>query len=256
MATGQHAGVRFSSFLAVAIFAAALAAPAARAGLILTLTETGFAPLPVTDNGAGDGDLAVGVIHFNGAYGHFSTNISLAISNSPGAPDSGRLEIQSRDTHMIADVGQRTLTVAASDTSFVLPGAPLELLELHSTISGTITKAGADDAVTFQSFADSLNAQPPANASTTPQNFIFAASNPTVGFSDDIGQNTLFPRGAGPYSLGSVTSVTISPATTVNFSGTTETFPTGVFVPEPTGVAACVIAGPLLLARRRRRQLI
>jgi len=254
MRTSGHVnGLRRKHFLALAVGAAALVAPAiARAGLVLTLEQTGFAPLVIADGSINDGSSDPGVIDYSGPYGDFSSNLTAVFSNNPGEPDAGRIEVQSRDVRSIAASGVKTLKISASDTGFTLPGVPNELLQLHSTVGGSVGKSVLGDTVTFQSFADPLDAQPPVSVSTAVQSFVLPTSIPTVSFSDLLGQDTLFPRGLGAYSLGNVSQVTISPGATVKFTMTTETFPTGTFVPEPGSAAILLGFAALGIARRRR----
>jgi len=221
------------------------AARPAEAGLILRL-DTGPSTIIVNDNLAGDLNPAVGQITSVGNIGDFSSTINVGQSNSPGTT-FGMLQIQSLDIRN-AGVGQRTLKVTLSDTGFTAPDDDFNPLQFSSSFGGTLTNAAAGDLVAFQSFADPANAQPATAVPSGLGAYGSAGGNITESFNATNG--TTFVRAASPYSLASVTTITLSPSAQVSVSGTTVV--DSSVVPEPAAVGSLVGVALLGLARRRR----
>jgi hypothetical protein len=219
--------------------AALLLTPSADAALILNLNGV----INVTDNGAGDSDAAVGRITNSSNVAGFGIVVSIAGSNSPGAPTGGLLQISSLAIQNTGGAGAVVITV--SDTDFSQPGSAGPML-LESDIAGTFS-AGAlvGDSVIFQSFADPLNTGAAGPATTLPIISTRSAPGTTEVFSGS--DDAAWARLAGPYSLTNVTTVLLSPGGQVNLSGTTTA------VPEPASVAVLGVAGVMGLCARRRR---
>jgi len=231
----------FSLIAAAAVGVAALALPA-RAALIVTLNGS----TTITDNGAGDTDATTGQIIANTTVAGFGVAITVAKSNSPGAAGLGVLEISSLDVRN-SNAGNATLTINVSDNNYTTPaGAAGSLMKLESTASGNLTSAAVGNNVTFQSFVDPANGQPTA-ANATPL-LTFTKANPVLNSEPFAGTiSSAWTRGAGAYSLTSVTTVSLAPNAQAQISGTT----TASAVPEPTSLALLLAAAPLVARRRR-----
>jgi len=107
------------------------------AGLSVTLSEIGFAPTTIVDNGVGDTNAAVGQIAFSGAYGSFSSVVILATSNAPGSSANAQISDLTVETRNSA-AGTRTLTVTETDDSFTTPIGPGDPFLLTNDLAATL----------------------------------------------------------------------------------------------------------------------
>jgi len=232
---------RFGLIAAAAVGVAAFALPA-RAALIVTLNGT----TTITDGGAGDTDPTSGQIIANTNVAGFGVAITVAKSNSPGASGLGLLEISSLDVRN-NNTGNATLTINVSDNNYTTPaGAAGSAMKLESTASGNMTSAAVGNTVSFQSFVDPANGQPTALNPSPLQTFTKA--NPALTSEPFAGSvNSAWTRGAGAYSLTSVTTLSLAPNAQAQTSGTTA----ASLVPEPTALALLLAAAPLVARRRR-----
>ncbi len=215
----------------------------AQAGLVLDFNNNA---LIVTDNGPGDSDSNIGEISTVSSIGGFGVQITVSEANSPGNATDGTLQIQSLDITN-DNPGPATLTIRVSDNGYTLPGGAATPMLLGSAMGGTFTNAGVGDTVQFQSFADPANAQPATAVSTADLTFTNPSTSATPNsFSGNNNQPWI--RGAGAYSMTSISIVTLSPNATANISGSTTATTT---VPEPIFGAAGLLAVGLLGRRRR-----
>ncbi len=225
---------------AVALAAIVMPQRSANAALVLILDGGTSNQTTILDNGIGDSaNTVTGTIVNTGInFGGLAVTVNTANSNSPGASSSGTLSIT---TLAVTNNNNSPvqLTVQTSDTNYTLPGGPLSLMNLRSSLSGTSSGASASDTVTFQSFVDPANAQPATAVSSPLQSLPITSSfNSTV--------NQSWTRGSGAYSLTNFLVINLGPLATANFTGITTTS-----VPEPTfGVVPALALG--LLARRRK----
>ena len=91
----------------------------AKGNLMLTLVETGFAPVTVIDT------LNTGALSFFGTYGDFQTNFVAGVSdklNSP-PPSAATLQIQSINVKNLSSAGlTKTLSLTLTDDGYTFPG--------------------------------------------------------------------------------------------------------------------------------------
>src|SRR5207302_945707 len=110
-----------------------VAVPPARADFEITLSETGFAPLVIHDNGAGDADSTVGSIVFSGTYADFNFNgkIKELLGGSNQSLGGPKAEITLSDGLIVNTHNDpKTLTISITQTGFNFPGIPPEILAL------------------------------------------------------------------------------------------------------------------------------
>jgi hypothetical protein len=234
----RHLG-RWGPAVPVLMALASLAAPvSARADFILTLEESGYAPLVVSDNGSGDQNSATGTITFRGTYGDFTVYTSLTgISNrtNPGTGTESDLQITDLAIRNNS-AGVKSLTVLLSDSGFTFPGGTGSAMTLRSSIGGTFLGATLGDTFSFNSYATT----PEPNGttySTSAQTFSFPGGVQS-DFHNDA--STDFTRGAS-YTLGNSSVFSLSAGGQLNTSGTTAVggaSGSGIAsVPEPASLA-------------------
>jgi hypothetical protein len=235
--------MRHQKWIAVLAIAVALGAvPAARAALMLDLQSGSTV---ITDNGPGDSDPTIGRIINTSVVAGFGITITVGQSNSPGTSSAGILQIQSLDIQNL-NPNPATLIIKLSDTDFTLPGGTGDTLRVDSSVGGTFTQANLGDSVIFQSFADPANAQPAVEVPTPAM--LFDKLDPTLFTESFSGSDFVtFVRGAEPYSLSNETIVNLSANAQINISGTTTSTP----VPEPSVASLILVAGAMVLRRRR-----
>ena len=199
---------------------------AVHAGLMLSISINGGAPIVVQDNGAGDTNPAPNAITYNSTIIGFALSSITATTNDPGNPTSGFV---SGSQVLFQNTGNTPITVAVtpSDTGFT---SPTGTRRLESDFSASLVTPGAGD------FASLVST---ANATSTPTQTLTAsgANSVIVPFGD-----------AGVYSLKNVTTARLSPGATDFLTSTTS-----VIVPEPTSIGLLVFGALGLLARRRRK---
>jgi len=221
--------VRNFALLGLVAAGALLANPSpAHAAFTLTLQETGFGPITITDNGAGDVSGASGVITFSGAFGDFFVQVSTGSSNSAGGTEPAQLTINSLS---ITGASSSALTITLTDTGFTAPTT--SQVELRSQLSTTQLPLG-----TTVTFTSSLN-----GSAGTPLTLT------TVGGTTGLDIKAL---GGTPFTLSNVTTFNLTAAGTVQATGITT-----ATSPEPATVAMVATALPILglgYWRRRRAQ--
>ena len=115
-----------------------LSATFANATMILTLSS-GENSVSIEDNGIGDTDSTVGIVHFSGGLGSWFANVTTGISNSPALEGQPAfLNLLSSD---FSSRGAGTLTIILSDPNLINPfGTNLAARTSTGGItSGTVT---------------------------------------------------------------------------------------------------------------------
>lgn len=172
----------------------------------------------------------------------YSLTTNIGLSNSPGTPSEGFLQVTTISVRNLGTASPLTITLTGTDYS--LPGGPGDTLILLSSVGGTISNNGVGVPVTFQSFADATNAAPAVQVAAPLQTYA-SAGGTLESFNNDV--TTTFTRGSGSYSLSSVLTLHLSPGAQANISGTTITF-----IPEPATLGLLAAVAPLATRRRRR----
>ena len=245
---------RFCLVAAAAFAAIIIPQRSANASLMITFTS-GASTVTVTDQETSpvlDASPTVGEIITTTSVGTFGVQITVAVSNSPGSPSAGTLQITSLDITNSTNTGQQTLSILTSDTGYTQPGNPPLSMNLNSAFTGTFgSGAQPTDNASFQSFADPNNGQPATANPTAPLSFSYPTTEAPNFTSFSANNNVSWLRLATPYSLADLTTVTLSPGASINITGTTTATAVSPSVPEPTlGVVPALALG--LLARRRR----
>jgi hypothetical protein len=236
---------------ALAVAAALAVSATSRSADAAILLDYNNNAVVIADGGAGDLDgVANGQIINQQVIAGFGVTINVATSNSPGLPSGGSLQISSLSVENLnPGPGPAQLTIRVSDIGFTAPGGAGSQMTLSSALGGTFLHATINDSVTFQSFADPANAQPAVAVTSGPQVHLKSTAADPESFNSSVATN--FLRGAGPYSLTNITTLSLSPGATfeqVNDSGTT----LATLVPEPASLGIMGIGALALLARRRR----
>ncbi|MDB5290356.1 MAG: hypothetical protein JWL69_1597 [Phycisphaerales bacterium] len=249
----KRLGKKCASGLVLGAAAAAFLAPSsANASLVLILSEPGFPTLMVPDGGTGS-------IHYFLPYGDFSTDITIAKSNSPGSPTGGLISVQS-DFLTNTSNHTATLDLSIADVNFAGPNTSDTGLTLKSAVGGTFSSSTSSDSIQYSSYADpgnnlltGLAVNPnPAGVTTTGSPVLTSPGGNAQAFSDQ--SFTGFTRN-GLYSLAGLTTVTLSANNSViSFSADTSTSAgIGNNSPEPASAAVIAATGGFLMLRRRRR---
>jgi len=184
--------IRFRTLLALAAAALVGSASTAKAAFTLRLHQTGFTDVVVTDNNIVSGDVnpATGQISYVFAFGTFTGNIISTMSNSADAVDPAHL---SSTTLNVTGVAGSTLVVTVEDTGFTVPapGPAFMLSEISDTQS------------------------PLSNATITYQSFLNGTGGTVLtltGVAGDVKINDNVTIGTNPYTLKSVTSISLTQA--------------------------------------------
>ncbi len=216
----------------------------ARADLILTATETGYAqqgPTTLASGAPTDGG-GTGVT-YNAASSTFHdftfTGITLSETQTDPLSEVLSSTLTIKNTNSVA----HTLTFTLEATGFTAPLAPPGVLLLES-LGGTtpVTGAGAGNTISFFSQAAATPAAPTLSPSIT-----------GVGKSYSQDSSESIATGlSGTYSVFQTYTITLNAGANLQFTGRTDLLPT----PEPSSIALALTALPLLgltaLARRRR----
>ncbi len=215
-----------------------IASPDAQAAPILRLSQTGFADLVIADNTAGDENAAAGAIAvFLENYGDFQLTFLGGTSNAPGVVDAN-LEI---GTFFAVNTSNatKTLNVSFTDTGFMAPGDPGDLIPVVSSVGSASVMAGSQ--VTFTSYVDPGNIAFGNALALAP-----VVCSPGPSCSSDV---VLYFNRPAQYSLTNVTNLQVAAGQSVSFDGLTTSA-----VPEP-GSMLLFGTGLMGLAGAARRRL-
>jgi hypothetical protein len=177
--------------------------------------QSGFAPLTITDNGAGDLDPRVGIILFVGPYGTFDLNTTVGLSKPLIGNGTTQAQFDVNSKNASSSTGG-TLVLTVADTDFTYPlGNPLAV-ETH--VGGTLN-AGAGSSVTFQAWVNANNASPlPALPTVIPAGSASAGALGPFGPGPfNASASNSFTRGAGSYSIFSQATIVLNGAGDAGF---------------------------------------
>ena len=173
---------RMAAVVAGAVF---LSAAQVHATLMLNIYENGSPLVSVSDGGVGDTAASGAITYSSPADSNFSFSVDIATSNSPGTTNNA-LNITSFTARNFAS-GTQNLTLVLSDVGFIQSGNSLQ-----STVAGQFNAATVGDTVSFQSFADSTNAQQttiaPLGSATSSPLQTFTKANPRLALSPSAGR--------------------------------------------------------------------
>jgi len=239
--------IRFRNFLPVAallVGVAILAAPTqANAAFTLTLNQTGFGSVTITDGDLNDQSPLPGVITYNVAnYGTF-TDLEITIrSNAPGTTTGIGSSVRDITLTTRNSSGTAaTLDLTAFDDTFTIPsGNPLLM---RSSLSSDLLEGGnlASGEVAKGEFTSTF-----ISGTTT--------SSPTITLTGPgAGVNfTTVPRNLAGFTLTNHLAVTLGGGGQANFTGSTS-----VTVPAPPSLlllaGALPVFGVARLLRRRKQ---
>jgi hypothetical protein len=222
----------------------------AKAALILSFSDgstTLFAPAATTDMNGNSATSITTTLTFPS----FSVDIATADSNATAV--SGLQAYLETNTIRITDRGTTgtpvTLTVTASDTGWAIPGSSGSILQLGSSLGGSVTKLvnNGSDSVTFSSSV-STNGGALVQSTGNQTTSIATASSSPQGFNVPDASFNFLRTGTFDLTNTAVVSLTNS-GDQFNISGTT----TVIAVPEPASCALVLLgSGGMLLGRRRR----
>ena len=237
---GKRSTIILKGSVSALALVAGLSAGQAKAALILTLSEPGYAPVTGVVSGNTDS--------FIGSYGDFTTNIVIGFTNSGTPSPLAELQVQSLDVTKNSTSAAEVLTITTTDTDFTFPGVLGSPLALTSSLGGTITSSRPGDSVTFQSTATPSTGSP---VTTGVQTFVTPATPPgLISFAVPPATNTFVQTGS--YGLTNQIVASLSdPNEDANLSGTTTVAVAPVPIPEPMGLSVIAVSGLALLSRRR-----
>jgi len=234
---------RSSLLVAMALVAfALLGAPTqANAAFKMTLSDSDGNTVTINDNNSPGGtgldiSSASGRIIFDGSLGVFDIQMDTGTSNAPGTNKLAQLTINSTSISSVGFTGNKTITITLEDTGFFSPlGSPVDLVTQVST-----TQLPTDSSVTYQSF---VNGNPGTQLSLTGVGGAKTSEHVSITSS--------------PYTLTSVSTITIHGQGAGNELTVQTTGLTAVTVPAPAGVVLALTALPLGVVscwlRRRKK---
>ncbi len=225
----------------VGVTAMGVATPA-RAGLVIELSTDGVNWTTVASSGSG-----TTASYTNANYDGFNVSVLSDDSNSPGT--SSLTYLEGSDVHIANNnSGTATLYIKLGDTDFTSPTTPPAII-LDSQIGGSVTVAGKDNKLSYQSYVN------PANGQSSLAGFTTGAQTPVItgspkSYSDDA--STMITSGlSSPYSITEYLKITLDKGSQVGFQSSTNLSS----VPEPSslvlsGISVLGLAG---YALRRRK---
>jgi hypothetical protein len=210
-----------------ALLAIGTATPA-RAGLVIQLSTDGvhWDTVAAQPSGTSAG-------YTNSSYNGFDINMLSDDSNSPGS--SSLTYLEGTVLHVTNDnATSATLYITLGDQDFTSPINP-PAIRLDSQIGGSVTVAGADNTLTYQSYVD------PADGQNTTTGFSPGPQTPDItgspkSYNDDA--STMITGGlTSAYSITEYFRLTLDAGSQLGFQSSTNLSA----VPEPTSlVLSCI----------------
>lgn len=222
------------------ILAMGMASPA-RAGLVIELSTDG-----VTWTTAASQPSGTSATYSNANFNGFNISILSNDSNSPGTSTLTYLEGSA--VHITNNnAAAATLYVRLGDTDFTAPVNP-PAITLDSQIGGSVTVAGANNTLTYQSWVD------PANGQNSLTGFTAGPQTPNItgtpkSYNSDA-TTTIVAGLAGPYSITEYFQFHLDHGSQLGFQSSTNLSA----VPEPSSLTlSCVSVLGLVGYTWRRR---
>ena len=244
---------RRAAFAFITLVGGASVAVPAKGALVLSFSDgvdpTQYAPVATTDiNGNSSTSLTSTLV-----FPSFSVDIASAVSNATVA--SGQQAYLETSTIRITDLNTSglpvTLTVTASDTGWTIPGISGNLLQLGSSLGGSVTKllSNGNDSVNFTSTVSTNGGAFVQSTSGQTKNITAASANPQSFHVPDASFN--FTR-TGTFDLTNTAVVSLTNSgDQFNINGTTSV----VVIPEPASCTLALLGCSSALLRRYRRRL-
>jgi hypothetical protein len=171
---------------------------------LLRFEQSGFEPLDVTDNGAGDADDTPGVIVVpsGSTYGTFTLLDNVIAKSKPAVGNENEADL-TLDQVFVGSATGGILLVTLADTDFTFPETTTTLSSHLDPFPPNALVGPAGSSISFQSWANADNLSPlPGQPTTIPPGSVTPGPLGPFEPGDPSGSaSTSFTRGTGPYSV-------------------------------------------------------